>query len=99
MRTVDRIVILLRSWFGAGRMDAEFSEELRDHLDRETQVNLAAGMSGPEARRAAHLSLGHIEGIREEARSARAGAVLRQLVRDVSYGVRLVRRAPGFAVT
>jgi putative ABC transport system permease protein len=99
MRTVHRLAVALRSWFRPGEQDAEFGDELRFHLERQIQANLDAGMSAAEARRAAHLSLGHAEGLREESRSARSGAMVRQMLRDIAYGARLLRKAPAFAVT
>ena len=56
-------------------------------------------MSASEARRAAHLSLGNVEALREESRSARPGVWARQSIRDIVYGARLLRKAPAFAVT
>jgi putative ABC transport system permease protein len=89
----------LRSWIRSGREDAEFADELRFHLERQVQANLDAGMTPAGARRAAHLSLGHVEGLREESRSARSGAIVRQMLRDIAYAARLLRKAPVFAVT
>lgn len=97
MRTWHRLIVLLRSWFGAGRMDAEFGEELNFHLDRQVEANVRAGMSFEDARRAAHLSLGNLESLREVSRAGRPGAMARQLLRDAAYGVRLIRRSPAFA--
>jgi len=99
MHWLARLLALLRSWFRPALLDAELSEELRLHLDRQIQMNLSAGMSAAEARRSAHLALGSIEAIREESRRARPGALVHEAARDVVFGARLLRRAPGFAVT
>jgi putative ABC transport system permease protein len=99
MRAFHRLATLLRSWLRPGAQDAEFGDELRFHLDGLIQANLDAGMTAAEARRAAHLSLGHIEGLREDSRGSRAGALARQVVRDIAYGARLLRKAPAFAIT
>jgi putative ABC transport system permease protein len=80
-------------------MDDEFGDELQFHFDRQFEANLATGMSHNQARRAAELSLGNREVLRETSRAARPGAIFRQLVRDANYGVRLIHRAPGFALT
>jgi hypothetical protein len=53
------------------RRDAELEEEMREHLARLTEQNLAAGMTRAEARRAAHLQFGHTEGLKEAIRSQR----------------------------
>lgn len=99
MRTFHRLAMLLRSWFRSGEQDAEFGDELRFHLDRQIEANLAAGMRPADATRAAHLAIGHVEGLREESRSARSGAIVRQMLRDIAYGSRLLGKAPAFAVT
>jgi putative ABC transport system permease protein len=99
MRTFHRLAVALRSWFSPGAQDAEFGDELRFHLERLIESNLEAGLSPAAARRAAHLSIGHLEGLREESRSARSGAIMRQMLRDVAYGARLLRKAPAFAIT
>jgi predicted permease len=92
-----RLGALLQSLFRSSRIDEELGEELQFHLERQVQANLEAGMSPEEARRAAALSLGGLEQIKEEAREARPGAIGRNLARDFAYGARLLRRSPAFA--
>jgi predicted permease len=74
-------------------MDAE----LRFHLDMETQKNLAQGLSPEDARRRAAITLGGLERFKEEGRDSRGLPPLENLARDVRYGFRSLRRAPGFA--
>ena len=45
MRVLDRLTVLLRSWLRPARMDADFGDELRFHLERQIQANLDAGMT------------------------------------------------------
>jgi len=94
-----RISAMLRGVFRPGALDEEVSQELRFHLDRQIQVNLEAGMPQAEARRAAQAIVGNIDAIREESRAARPGALLHQVARDLMFGMRLLRRAPGLAAT
>jgi predicted permease len=98
MRILHRLRALARSWFQDREVDAELDEELRFHLERQTRANTEAGMSPDEARRAAALELGGLAQIRELASEARPGALARQLVRDASFGARLLRRSKTFAV-
>jgi putative ABC transport system permease protein len=93
----SRLGALLRSWLRSSRIDDDLDEELRFHLERQVQANLEAGLSLEEARRVAALSLGSVEGIKEEAREARPGEGARNLGRDLVYGARLLRRSPAFA--
>lgn len=97
MRLLARTVATVRGVFRPGALDDDVADELRFHLDRQIQANLDAGMSPDEATRAAHLTVGSLEVIREESRAARPGAILHQLGRDLIFGVRLLRRAPTFA--
>src|SRR5919108_3852321 len=97
MRAFHRAAVLLRSWFRAGAVDDEFREELQFHLERQIRANVDAGMTGDEAARAARLSLGGIEALRDASREARPGAGIRQIARDVGYGIRLLRKSPMFA--
>ena len=99
MRAFHVFAVFLRSWLGFRKVDAEFGEELQFHLERQIQEHLAAGMTSADATRAAYRSLGHIGQLREESRDHRAGALARQLGRDILYGVRLLGRAPAFAAT
>ena len=93
---VRRLVARLRSLFRGGREDAEAQEELRFHLEMETEKNLRAGMTPREARRQAHVRLGGVDAIREAVRDARGGRPLEDLVRDFGYALRIARRSPGF---
>ena len=90
---------LLRGWLRPHTLDAEVSEELRFHLEQQVQANMAAGMLPDDARRAAHMTLGSIEEIRQESRAARPGALMHQLARDLAFGMRLLRKEPAFAAT
>ena len=56
-------------------------------------------MTPDEARRAAHVTTGRLSSVREASRAGRSGARLHQAVRDLRLGMRLVRKAPGFAAS
>jgi putative ABC transport system permease protein len=82
---------------GSSAIDRELSEELQFHFDRQVQANVERGMTPAEAKRAAAIAIGNLEPIHEAARDGRSGAWMRQFGRDLSYGVRLLRKAPGFS--
>ena len=88
----------LRSLVAGGRGDAETRDELRFHLEMETEKNLRAGMDPGEARRRARVRLGGADAIREAVRDARGWRRLDDLVRDVGYALRGLRRHPGFTL-
>ncbi|HEY3383142.1 MAG TPA: ABC transporter permease [Vicinamibacterales bacterium] len=79
-----------------GRWDAERALELEAHLAIETDENIARGMAPDEARCAAHRKLGNVLRIREDIYRMNTIASLDALWRDLRYGVRLLRRTPGF---
>jgi putative ABC transport system permease protein len=82
-----------------GRRDAlerGLDEEIRFHLDQQTEKNRRAGMTPEEARRQAVLRFGGPEGVKEQTRDEIRPALLDDLVRDAQHGSRVLRRAPAF---
>jgi predicted permease len=81
------------------REEAELDEELRFHVDRETQERIRRGQEPVRARRDATLALGGVERYKEQVRDARGTRPLEDLAADIRYALRGLRRNPGFAVT
>jgi len=70
------------------RREAELDEELRLHLERETERRIAQGMDAEEARQLARREFGAIESLKEECRDARGTATFDALLRDTRHSVR-----------
>ncbi len=98
MSALIAVVRRLRGLFRGGREDAETQEELQFHLEMEAEKNVRAGMAPREARRRARVRLGCVGAIREAVRDARGGRPLEDLLRDLGYALRGVRRNPGFTL-
>ena len=99
MRFVVEVVQRLRSLLSPAREDRELDEELRFHIDKETERNLATGLRPREARRQAHIKFGGVERMRERTREARGVGWIEVFMRDVRYGARGLRRNPGFTLS
>jgi len=78
------------------RLDKVLDEELRAHLAMLTDEYVRRGMPPEEARYAALRSFDGVEQVKEEYRQQRRLPVIETLVGDVGYGLRQLRRSPGF---
>jgi predicted permease len=84
--------------FRRGR-ERELDEELRYHVDRETEERIRAGADPAAARRQALLAFGGMERYKEEVRDARGVRPIEDFVTDARYALRGLRASPGFAIS
>src|SRR4051812_26007811 len=82
--------------FRRKRLEAEMAEEMREHLVRRAEANLAKGMSLEEASNSARRQFGHLEGLKEIARDQRGLLWWEDFVRDARLAVRAMRKNRGF---
>ncbi|MEO5960526.1 MAG: ADOP family duplicated permease, partial [Opitutaceae bacterium] len=88
----------IHALFRRETLDAEMSEEMRVHLERRTEENVAGGMSPEEARYVALRKFGGVEQAKEIAREHRSWIWLETLRREASHAIRSFRKTPGFAI-
>lgn len=93
-----RLGLWLRALFRPEAVEAELAQEIRHHIEMETDKNLRAGMSPAEARRKAMVDFGGVERFKEETRRSRVSWPLEEVARDVVYALRRFRRASGMTL-
>lgn len=89
----------LRSLFSRPQVEQELDEELRYHLERQIDEEIARGLTREEARSAALRSIEGFEQRKEECRDMRGLNLIDNLAQDVRFAVRQLRKNPGFIVT
>lgn len=97
-RLIYKLSLRLRSLFRRTRVEQELTEELRFHLEKLIDENVVKGVSTEEAQRAALRELGHVEQIKEECRDMRRVNFVEDILRDLGFGLRQLRRNRGFTV-
>ena len=80
--------------FHKSKLERQLDSELRFHIEQQTADNIAAGMNADEARRRALAQFGGLEYIKEETRDARRARLIEDLLQDLRYAIRGIRRAP-----
>jgi putative ABC transport system permease protein len=98
MPLLVRIRSFLRNLFLSRRAEVDLDEEVHSHLEMLVEENIRAGMSPKEAQRTARIELGGIEQVKEHVREERIGNWLHTVISDCRYGLRQLRKNPGFSV-
>jgi macrolide transport system ATP-binding/permease protein len=95
MKSMRRFFSRMGRLLGRRGAEARIREEIAEHIALATAENERAGMSGVEARRQAMLKFGGVEAMREDYRDAGGLMVIENVMQDVRYAIRSLKRTPG----
>lgn len=95
-RWLYTLPLRLRALFRRSQLDQDLDEELQVHLEETTQEYIDSGLSAEEARYAALRDFGNVELAKQNCRDARKVLWFQNLIEDLHFGLRSLRKAPGF---
>ncbi len=87
----------LKQLFSRRRFYGDLSEEIQEHLEEKIEELVAGGMSRKEAAAAARREFGNVRLTEEDSRAVWRWAAVEDFFMDVRFGVRMLRKNPGFA--
>ena len=97
MRLVAEIRARLEALLGRAAVERDSAEELRFHVEMETEKLVRSGLPPEEARRRALVAFGGVQLTRDAVRDERRVRWIEDFGRDLHQALRQLGRNPGFA--
>ena len=87
--------VLQRAFFRRDQDDRDLEDELRSHIELETELQMDRGASREQAVRSARQALGSLTRAKEDTRAVWVSTGLEQLLQDLRAGSRIITKSPG----
>ena len=95
MKSLRRFFARLANLVTRRAQEERLREEIEGHIALQTEENLRAGLSPVEARRLAMVKFGGVEAMKQEYRAKRGLPLVENLLQDVRFAIRSLRRTSG----
>src|SRR5690348_15868922 len=93
---ISDLLYRMRAIVRRGVTERELDDELRFHLERETEKLVAQGLRPADAAHQARLAFGGVERIKDDTRDAHGIALFDVTAQNLRYAARGLRAKPGF---